>query len=362
MYAALPQIAAASSQECLVQLFEAHSPIKAVKIQPPFELVRQGSSTVVNVRAQVENRQGQLFVWNTANGRALIKSGSGPIILRKVGKRPMALTLEPLTPRQYHGELLLKAERDRSLSVINKVGLRDYIKDVVASEAPAGMPLEMLKAQAVLAQTWFWRNYRNKAIGDSTQGQCYLGAAVERPEVLHAVSTVWGQSICYRGNPIDVFYHSTCAGSTSDGAEYFGLEAGRYPYLPAVCCRNCKRSPFWKSTRAEIPLKELEKCFPSGLPVILSRDAAGRPLSVRLTNGELLSGYKFWIRFGQAFGWDKVPGTRYSLVATKDSLVVESTGAGHGVGLCQWGAGELARQGRSYRAILEFYFPGCQIR
>jgi stage II sporulation protein D len=76
-----------------------------------------------------------------------------------------------------------------------------------------------------------------------------------------------------------------------------------------------------------------------------------------------MSGYDFWIKLGQSFGWDKAPGTRYSLKQGKDKdIIIESTGAGHGIGLCQWGASSLARNGKNYKEILEYYFPGCEVR
>jgi stage II sporulation protein D len=65
---------------------------------------------------------------------------------------------------------------------------------------------------------------------------------------------------------------------------------------------------------------------------------------------------------GQKLGWDKVPGTRYAISCSPDFVTLTSTGAGHGVGLCQWGACGLARLGKSYLEILRYYFPGTDVR
>lgn len=91
---------------------------------------------------------------------------------------------------------------------------------------------------------------------------------------------------------------------------------------------------------------------------------AGRPTAVSYSfNGHQLrtTGYQFWLHLGQEFGWDKAPGTNFSLREENGQVVIKSRGAGHGVGLCQWGAIGLAKQGRSYRAILSAYFPGTTI-
>jgi stage II sporulation protein D len=79
-------------------------------------------------------------------------------------------------------------------------------------------------------------------------------------------------------------------------------------------------------------------------------------------NGKTIDGYQFWLKLGQKFGWDKVPGTRFSLLDNGNGQVVfSSTGAGHGVGLCQWGAVGMAKEGKTYQQILEFYYPGCKV-
>ena len=64
---------------------------------------------------------------------------------------------------------------------------------------------------------------------------------------------------------------------------------------------------------------------------------------------------------GQELGWDKVPGTRYKFIPSAENIEVDSTGAGHRVGLCQWGASELARRGKSYKQILQYYFQGTTL-
>ena len=75
-----------------------------------------------------------------------------------------------------------------------------------------------------------------------------------------------------------------------------------------------------------------------------------------------MSGYQFWIRLGQSFGWDKCPGTAFKIGKDPDgNIEVESRGAGHGVGMCQWGAAGQAQSGKDYKSILTYYFPGTKL-
>jgi stage II sporulation protein D len=172
---------------------------------------------------------------------------------------------------------------------------------------------------------------------------------------------VWGLTLTYDGRPIYPYYHAACAGRTSDGEQYFNMP-GLLPYARSVECSHCFRSPFHGKKRSVVPYRVYQQALNGAVPVISRIDAAGRPVELMMDNGKSVSGYDFWIKVGQKLGWDKVPGTRYDLMVAKDgSVVFESSGAGHGVGLCQWGAAELARQGWSCRSILKHYFPGTRV-
>src|SRR6185437_2788974 len=101
--------------------------------------------------------------------------------------------------------------------------------------------------------------------------------------------------------------------------------------------------------------------------VVLECNSQKRPIKVKratatLPTPAIVSGFTFWSEVGQKLGWDKVPGTRYSVARNAaGDVVFESTGAGHGVGLCQWGASELARRGKTYKEILQYYFPSSSV-
>jgi stage II sporulation protein D len=220
----------------------------------------------------------------------------------------------------------------------------------------------MLKAQAILSQTLLGRLNESSVVEDSTQMQAYSGATAERAEIRAAVSQVAGKILTYDGRPASIYFHSTCAGGTSKASEYFDLKAGSLPYLKAVPCKYCKESPFWKETVCSVPIKDWSKAFGKPLPVVADRDVAERPIRVVVGDVKRESGYAFWLTVGQKFGWDKMPGSRYSFKQSGDVMELRSTGAGHGVGLCQWGAIGLAREGKKYPQIIDYYYHGCKIR
>ena len=66
---------------------------------------------------------------------------------------------------------------------------------------------------------------------------------------------------------------------------------------------------------------------------------------------------------GQKLGWDKAPGAQFSIERpTSGDYQITSTGGGHGVGMCQWGASAMARRRNTYRQILHFYVPDARLR
>jgi stage II sporulation protein D len=64
---------------------------------------------------------------------------------------------------------------------------------------------------------------------------------------------------------------------------------------------------------------------------------------------------------GRSLGWNKIRSDLYEVRSADDHVLFSGRGSGHGVGLCQGGAQEMGRQGKTYREILSFYYPGTQL-
>lgn len=344
-----------------VELFQAHPPASTIFLEGPMEIEGTIRQQLPKGLYQVATN-GQSIVLSSL--RASAQQWSSPFFLVKgLNGQGLGIAYSTRLKRHYRGTVRIAIQNNEKLRLVNEVSRQDYVTSVVGSETSPGWPLEALKCQAVLTQTRLTRYKPNNLLGDSTQVEVYLGAQHERPEVKVAVNSVWGNILTYNDCPIAPFYHAVCGGTTSNGAHLFGKPKGSLPYLASVACKYCSKSPFGKAKLSVIPWSTFKRVCGAGLPEIVIRDAAGRPLTVRLPNNQIVSGYGFWISLGKKLGWDKAPGTRYNLRTREDGdVVIESVGAGHGVGLCQWGAAEQARQGKSYRAILEYYFPGTKLR
>ncbi len=352
---------AATPEKIKVDLFEAHQPVK--------QLIVYGPSRI-KLPLQKMLPPGKFMLSIKGDHLELIKQGGAQpvvvaprIVIEGQTASGVALGLDSIDKRAYPGDIEISLQPKQTLRVRNTVPVKDYVIGVVSSETPANWPVEALKAQAVLTQTRLARHLPSMVIGDSTQRELYLGSSSNRREVRDAVHSVWGQLLVHDHRPIAVFYHSTCAGGTSGGEVVFSNKSAVPPYLAPVNCNYCSKSPFNKLTVRRISKDVAAKSFGEGLPTILDYDDAGRPVKVKLADGRVLTGYQFWILLGQSAGWDRAPGTKYKLGSLPNGdIQVFSTGAGHGVGLCQWGSAELAHLGKNYKDILQYYFPGTNIQ
>lgn len=142
--------------------------------------------------------------------------------------------------RPYRGRIEVFTNTRGSLTVVNELGLEDYVRGVVANElSPGGYPaLEALKAQAIAARTYALKN-RGQFMSQgfdllpTTRSQVYRGLTSEHPLTTRAVDETRGFIASYKGEPINALYTSTCGGRTEDAENIFN-EA--IPYLRGREC------------------------------------------------------------------------------------------------------------------------------
>lgn len=269
--------------------------------------------------------------------------------------------------RHYRGSLRATV-LDGEIALFNDVDVESYVRGVVGSEQLHGA-LEAIKAQAVVSRTYATQNVGRHAnagydLCDLTHCQLYRGRSAESHEGDVAVRATRGEILRKEDKPVAAFFHSTCGGATSSTHDVFGTDD------PSPGVRDgdgtgilCLHSPFfqwsWEVTR--MALAEA-----LGVPArgksfgVVSYDASGRALRVRAFGVEM-TGEDFHARVGRAFGYQSLKSLKLTAVERGDRVRFDGQGMGHGVGLCQHGAYELARRGRTYREILAHYFSGSTV-
>lgn len=360
-----------------VQLFEMRDHIDSVKLLGPLEIVSPQSRRVGNqwIAVSIKDNQIQLRLLNSNNRTESPILTCRKFAVRPCGSRGVRIRVNSQLERNYLGRLVFSIDDSKpgvtGLKIANEIPTSDYVASVVGSESPPKCPPEALKALAVLVIGIVERKKDGEFVGDSTKEQAYKGCEFARPEVVRAVKSVLKKRLFFDKSPIQPYYHSTCAGGTSRGEDIFGEGAKPLTYLQSVKCVYCTKSPFWKTKTKTLPAKVMRDIFAGGMPTVLKVDAQKRPTVVIVDSPsdqskQQLSGYEVMLKIGRARGWGLVPSTRYSFYvfsspANQEFVKIQSSGAGHGVGLCQWGAAGLAQRGKTCDEILKFYFPGCQV-
>ena len=266
----------------------------------------------------------------------------------------------------YKGNLNIIKDK-KGLYVINTLLFEKYIEGVVASEINDDWELEALKAQAVISRTYatFYKTLnagKDFHLTSSILHQLYKGENTD-PLVTYAVKVTDGEILTYENFPIKAFYHATCEGKTEVPEEIWEES---YPYLMSVNC-NSHNAPF-ESWRKKFSLKEVAKSL--GLNKlrdinISTYTATGRVRTVELILGGLDdAGSAKEIRaidLRRSLGYEELPSTHFSLSKNGKEIIFSGKGYGHGVGLSQWGALEMAKQGKNYKEILAHYYPGTTL-
>ena len=254
--------------------------------------------------------------------------------------------------------------------VINHVELEEYVKGVVPSEMHSAWHPEALKVQAVVARTYVLYQHMMNAshvydVVASTQDQVYRGRHKVDQRIETAVESTRGLVLTYRNAPILAAFSSTAAGPTEDAMNVWSKDL---PYLKGVDCPFDMNSPYFR-WKAEFTLQGLEDTlkrqgFPVGTLATLapvSYSAAGRVTSLRLlhSQGELILRGE---ELRRLVGYTVIPSTQFEIETIGRTVVLSGRGAGHAVGLCQWGAKEMAGLGYPYATILHYYFPGTELQ
>lgn len=275
-----------------------------------------------------------------------------------------------ISSRTYRGGVQLRVQ-DGGVQAINVLDVEDYLRSVVPAEMPTSWPAAALGAQAVIARTYVAARVNPAAPFDTCateRCQVYPGVRAETPSSDAAVASTRGQVVAYGGQPASTYFSSDSGGYTASSAEVWGQAL---PYLPAQSDPFSGGSPRarWRLEVGAAKVAEVAARYHVQVGalrgVAITRlSPSGRPLEITLS-GAAGTGRIDGANAGGFVRSLGAAGTRVTLDASAlpagGPLVVEGSGAGHGVGLSQYGALGLARQGYSHLHVLGFYYPGTSL-
>lgn len=269
---------------------------------------------------------------------------------------------------------------------IETLPFEQYVTGVLAAEMPADFELEALKAQAIAARTFIVRRLAEgdrsgvpvpgADVVDSVDHQAYLsskeldkwielGKSDQLAKLRRAVEQTKGIIMTYQGKPITATFFSASGGYTENSEEYWSL---KLPYLRSVPSPWDKSvNPSFKET-VTIPLSELFNKLglkESGLPAAASlADQAAAPALFQIKSYTAGHNVKTIHISGQSFTGRELRerlglrSAQFAMTLDGDDVKITTYGNGHGVGMSQWGAQGMAKQGYTTTQILKHYYTG----
>ena len=370
------RMASGSSFACLLLLF---STLPAAAGDAVRVLISEGRTAL-----SVSGTGG--FTIADASGRLILaqrRGGSGvrvalhrnAVIVRETGAyAPVAVVwpdpgfLVQVEGRNYRGRVDIYPVNG-SLAAVNVVNLEDYVQGVIKDEIPPGWPAEAAKSMAVIARTYAVYQMEQQAgslfhVKSTTASQMYGGATGEDPRTTWAVQATRGQVLVFGGRPISAFYHSCSGGATEDAIDIFGPNFDMIVGAEDPFSGACPHALWVQRLTANQIEEELKR---AGYPVgrvtgiqDLVRSRTGRilQLAVQHTKGTLVLEGR---RFREAIGNEVIRSMDLEVSSDALGFTFVGRGWGHGVGLSQWGAKEMADLAYHYRDILKFYYPLADI-
>lgn len=259
----------------------------------------------------------------------------------------------------------------RSSGAIERVPLEDYVVGVLAGEMPTTFHMEALKAQAVAARTYVMKKMiyninEEYDVVDTVSNQVYLDKNylkevwksdyINKINILkEAVLSTYGEYIVYNDEIIDAFYFSTSTGKTENSEDVFSKAL---PYLRSVESTWDEISPVYVENKY-YTVKEFFQKLNMNFSTELKIKYTGTTSTGRVKTLVINSITKNASEVVKSLGLR----SSYFNISKVDNLIkIETKGYGHGVGMSQYGAEAMSREGYKYEEIIKYYYQGVNIK
>lgn len=273
--------------------------------------------------------------------------------------------------------------------IIKEMDLEEYVKGVVAAEMPAEFGIEALKAQAVAARTYAVGRMKKIYVPkeDTHNGAhictdfSHCQAWISKDEAINnwgiakgrnywrkiekAVSETESIIITYENRIINPLYHSNSGGKTENASEVWGGE--EVPYLKSVVSRGEESNPFYKAT-IRINIEDFYSTIESKYPdiefdsedilssiEILEYTTGGRVKTIEIGSIQMKG-----TEFRQLFS---LRSANFTIDKINENIIeITTIGNGHGVGMSQWGANYLSKNGCNFEEIIKYYYSDVKLQ
>ncbi len=356
-----------------------------VTAKGPYIVEGHGTSLPEGTEMTISNQAGSLVLMTGGN---TLNLGKNITLSRAAGTGAVSIREARLPQNSYPGDLICEA-RGQYIQVIVRVYMEDYLLGVLPYEMEEAFPLEALKAQAVAARTYALRKMNLQAesydLVDTTYDQVYNGSPSGQTKCEQAIRETSGVVGFVNGEYMASYYTASNGGQTESPKNAWGTDA--YSYLTVKDDPFDRMNPlspsrsvsFYRDGTTSVP----------GLTALLTQKSGsvqGAITGVQLHSPKYDDPSRVYgkldVTITDAFGrsatvtldvfeeLESLCGLSLSTLQNEVLEVAETVGGwkltsrrfGHGVGLSQRGAQQMADEGLSYDLILAFYFPGVSLK
>lgn len=285
---------------------------------------------------------------------------------------PIEKESEPIVETNNSSPLSVAVMRSRS-ETVEDTPLETYVAGVVSSEMSPSFETEALKAQALAARTYIVDHLLHQKDGeksdvtDTTQHQVYKNQKELKKQwgsnfdenmkkVTEAVSATQGEILTYNDAPIFPAFFSTSNGYTENSEDYWENEL---PYLRSVKSPWDVDSPKYLDQQT-FTIGQVESELGIALPnkeslaIEVTRTDSKRVKQLGI-EGKTFSGREIREKLN-------LQSSDFTIKQKNDHLIFTTKGWGHGIGMSQYGANSMAKQGKTYKEIVKYYYQDVEVK
>jgi len=282
-------------------------------------------------------------------------------------KKNSEISLKLIDPKMdariYQGNLKFRIS-EQSILLINNIGLQDYLAGVVEAESGPNNEEEYYKNQVVICRTYALKSYeKHKTNGfnlcDGVHCQAYKGKSVLNPIIFKSVINTSNLVIVDENDElIGALFSANCGGQTNNSEDVW---SNKYSYLRTINDQFCtdQRQANWTKTIEKKDfikyLREKKITISDTIPSdSLSFSQKERKITYKINNQEIkLTTLRSGLGLRSTF---------FDIKPNGEQLILQGKGYGHGVGMCQEGAMNMAKKGYKYDEIIRYYYINIKIK
>ena len=285
------------------------------------------------------------------------------IFKRKKNIVSVKLVSPKLKSRQYSGNLDIIA-KNGLFKIINKPPFQDYLAGVVEAESGTKAESEYYKNQAIICRTYALKSIKKHRkdgfnLCDGVHCQAYKGVATANTSIVTAVKRTKNKVIVDENNKlISALFSANCGGQTCNSEDVW---SSKVSYLRSINDKYCtdQRQANWRKI---IPIKDFKKNLTDNGIILSEKNAVdsfefkqAKRLVYYTINKQNIKLTK--IRYGL-----HLRSTFFDIEVKGNNLLFKGKGYGHGVGMCQEGAMNMAKKGKKYDDIIKHYYKNVRIK